>query len=366
MAARAGIGFTALDNGFAACDDVAAVQQICDSFDEHVIEALAARWLDILPCPYSPADHAAGYRYEISVRAGRVLPHPGPRHSRWPGVIFSKQAIRDNLDIGRPDQVGLIFGRRIMRTGPRATPGRFRTRVITDGRIPVPARRLQAFPKIKQYHKEGKALQNGNHDQRHPRLRHRQTADLTCPPCGQIGFHANRRLLAVERLSHDPAAGQAALRHLSQPLTTSAGTRIAGLRLGDPRAHALLAALCMFRLLPRGFANSDLRPIMARLLGLPAESITPGKMTYDLRRLRQRGFIARIPHTFRYQVTDAGLAQAVFLTRLHDRFLRTGLASLAGPGTGTGTITSTRGLAAATRAYTAAIDDLARHAGLAA
>ena len=42
MAARAGIGFTALDNGFAACDDVAAVQRICDSFDEQVIEALAA------------------------------------------------------------------------------------------------------------------------------------------------------------------------------------------------------------------------------------------------------------------------------------------------------------------------------------
>ena len=114
----------------------------------------------------------------------------------------------------------------------------------------------------------------------------------------------------------------------------------------------------MFRLLPCGFANSDMRPIMARLLGQPAESITPGKMTYDLRRLRQRGLIARIPRTFRYQVTDAGLAQAVFLTRLHDRFLRTGLASLAGP--------SNRGLAAATRAYTAAIDDLARHAGLAA
>ena len=34
MAARAGIGFTALDNGFAAVDDVAAVQAICDSFDE--------------------------------------------------------------------------------------------------------------------------------------------------------------------------------------------------------------------------------------------------------------------------------------------------------------------------------------------
>ncbi len=106
---------------------------------------------------------------------------------------------------------------------------------------------------------------------------------------------------------------------------------MAALRLGDPRACALLAALCIFRLLPRGFANRDLRPILAQLLGMPAESITPGKMTYDLRRLRMHGLIERIPGTFRYQVTDTGIAQAIFLTRLHDKFLRTGLATIASP-----------------------------------
>ena len=115
----------------------------------------------------------------------------------------------------------------------------------------------------------------------------------------------------------------------------------------------------MFRLLPRGFANRDLRPIMAQFLGVPAESIAPGKMTYDLRRLRQHGLIERIPHTFRYQVTGTGLAHALFLTRLHDRFLRTGLATLASPGI------SNRDLGAATRGCTA-VDDLARQAGLAA
>ena len=77
-------------------------------------------------------------------------------------------------------------------------------------------------------------------------------------------------------------------------------------------------------------------------------------------RLRQHGLIERIPRTFRYQVTGTGLAHALFLTRLHDRFLRTGLAALAAPAS------STRDLAAATRAYTSAIDDLARQAGLAA
>lgn len=357
MAARAGIGFTALDNGFAACDDVAAVQAICDGFGEQVIEALAARWLDILPCPYSPADHAAGYRYEISVLQAefsltQVLDKPAT------GRIFFEQAIRDNLDIGRPDQVGLIFGRRIMRTGPRATPGRFRTRVITDGVIPtlhVDYKRS----KIKQYHKEGKALRTETtvNNPRDFGIGKRLT---NLPALRATGFAANRRLLDVQKLSHDPAAGQAALHQISQPLTTAAGTRVPALRLGDPRAHALLAALCLFRLLPRGFANRDLRPILAQLLGVPAESITPGKMTYDLRRLRQRGFIERIPHTFRYQATDAGLAHALFLTRLHDRFLRTGLADLASPAA------SPRCLAAASRAYLSAIEDLARQAGLAA
>ena len=93
---------------------------------------------------------------------------------------------------------------------------------------------------------------------------------------------------------------------------------------------------------------------------MTAESITPGKITYDLRRLRCHGLIERIPHTFRYQVTDTGLARALFLTRLHDRFLRTGLAALASPPP------HSPALAAASRGYTRALDDLAASAGLAA
>jgi len=355
MAAGAGIAFTPLDNGFAACEDIAAVQAICDGFDETVIWDLAAKWTGILPCPFTDEDAAAGYRYDISVLQAefsrtQVLDKPVS------GRIFFEQAICDNLGIGRPDQVGLIFGRRIISKGKRATPGRFRTRVLTEGVIPS-LHVDYKHSKIKMY-KEGKALRTETtvNDTRDFGIGKRLT---NLPALRATGFTANRRLLDVLKLSHDPAAGQAALARISQPLTTPSGTRVPGLHLGDPRAHALLAALCMFRLVPRGFANRDLRPTLAQLLGVPAES-TPGKMTYDLRRLRQRGFIARIPHTFRYQVTDTGLAQAIFLTRLHDRFLRTGLAQLSGPGP------ASPNLAAATRAYTTAIDDLARRAGLAA
>jgi len=357
VAARAGIGFTPLDNGFAAVDDVAAVQQICDSFGETVIWDLAAKWMALLPCPFTAADAAAGYRYEVSVLQAefsltQVLDAPVT------GRIFFEQVIRDNLDIGRPDQVGLIFGRRIIRKGPRATPGRFRTRVITDGVVPT-LHIDYKHSKIKQYHKEGKALRTETtiNDSRDFGIGKRLD---NLPALRAAGFTATRRLLAVEKLSHDPADGQAAIRQICDPVITGTGTRVAGMRLGDPRVHALLAALCVFRLLPRGFANRDLRPIMAQLLGVPAESITPGKMTYDLRRLRRHGLIERIPGSFRYQVTGTGIAHALFLTRLHDRFLRTGLAVLAS------THRNERGLAAAARAYTSALDDLARQARLAA
>ena len=147
QAAKAGIGFVPLDNAFA---DVAAVQAICDGLDEGKITALATRLLAMLPYPFAAGDAAAGYRYELSVLQAefsltQVLDAPVT------GRIFFDQLIRDNLDLGRPDRVSLIFDRRIVRRGKRATPGRFRTRVITDGVVPS-LHVDYKNSKIKQYH----------------------------------------------------------------------------------------------------------------------------------------------------------------------------------------------------------------------
>ena len=78
---------------------------------------------------------------------------------------------------------------------------------------------------------------------------------------------------------------------------TPAGTRVAGMRLTDPRAQALLAVLCIFRLLPHGFTHADLRRHMAPVLGKTPELMTSGQITYDLRRLRLHGLIQRVPGT---------------------------------------------------------------------
>jgi hypothetical protein len=358
QAARAGIGFAALDNGFAAVDDPAAVQAICDSLTEDKIEALARKWLAILPSPYSAADQAAGYRYDISVLQAefsltQVLDRP------LSGRVFFDQVIHDNLGIGRPDQVGLIFGRRIVRKGPRATPGRFRTRVITEDVTPS-LHVDYKNSKIKQYHKLGKAIRTETtiNETRDFGIGKRLT---NLPALRQIGFSANRRLLGAQKLSHNPIAGADALAQVTDPVITPTGTRVAGLRLTDQRALALLAVLCIFRLLPHGFTNADLRRHLAPLLGKTPGLMTSGQITYDLRRLRLHGLIERVPGTFRYRVTDTGIRSARYLTRLHDRLLRTGLAQLADPDP-----PAPAPLRTADRAYQAAIDDLTTQAGLAA
>jgi len=358
QAAKAGIGFEALDNGFATVDDVAGLQAICDSLGPAQIDALLRKWLRILPTPFTDEDEAAGYRYELSILQAefsltQMLDAPVS------GRIFFEQVIRDNLDIGRPDHVALIFDRRILNGRKRKTPGRFRTRVITDGVIPS----LHADyknTKIKQYHKQGRALRtettiNNPHD-------FGVTKRLTSlPDLRQLGFTANRRLLSVQTISHDPIRGAKAFTDLTTPVLTDSATRIAGLRFGDDRVHALVRALLVHRLLPHGFTNRELRTLTAPLLGKRFEDITAGQMTYDLRRLRAHGLIERIPRSRRYHVTDTGLQHALLFTHAHDHLLRTGLALTSDPSPPRKTK-----LHNAARAYQAAFDELTQQARLAA
>ena len=80
------------------------------------------------------------------------------------------------------------------------------------------------------------------------------------PALREIGYTANRRLLHVQRLGHDPITGTDALHTITDAVTTLTGTRVPGLRLADRRSHALLQALLdVAAATPMGFANRDLR-----------------------------------------------------------------------------------------------------------
>jgi len=315
---RRQIPFTPLDNGIQASDRPARVQRIADELDAAKIDAVFRKWLRRLPHPFAPAHRAAGYRYHLSILQAefaltQVLDRP------LTGRCFFEEVLRENLDLGRPDRMQLIFDRRVT----RRTPGLFRTRILTDG--VVPSLHVQyKKSKVKQYHKEGQALRtettvNDTYDFAIGRaLRH-------LPALREIGFTANRRLLRAESLSHDCLIGDDQFHALTHPVLHEA-QRAAGLRFDDRRTQALLHALCLFALAPTGFRQRDLRPLVAQLLGRDPTAYAAGQMTYDLRRLRLHGLIARAPRSHRYQVTETGLRVALFTARLYARAVRPALA----------------------------------------
>ncbi len=352
-----GLTFEALDNGFLSCEDPRRLQEICSSFGPDDIRGLLDRWLTRIPSPFTDTDRDAGYTYDVSVLQAefsltQVLDRP------LSGRVFFEEVIRDNLDLGRPDQVSLIFDRRVFHHGPHQTPSRFRTRVLTQGVIPS-IHVDYKHSRIKQYFKEGRALRTETtiNDSRDFDIGKRL---INLPALGQVGFSANRRLLDIEHATHDTFRADEAFTAINQPAIIG-DQRAAGLRFGDPRTQALLHCLVLFRFQPDGFTNRDLRTHLAPLLGRPPDTVTPGQVTYDLRRLRLHGLIRRLPHTHRYELTDLGRATAPFLTRLHDRAIRRGLGALTEPA-------NIRGhhLRAAANTYDNAITRLLNDAGLAA
>jgi hypothetical protein len=322
--ANRGIEYEALDNGIADCAKVEVAQAIADDLSAERIEALLRKWLGRLPHPFTRKDRQAGYRYEVSIIQAefsltQVLDRP------LSGRALFEDIIRQNLDLGRPDQVHLIFDRRIL---PR-TPSRFRTRVITEGVTPslhIDYKRSR----IKQYHKEGRALRTET-TINNPRDFDVGKRLKNLPLLREIGFKANRRLLDVETCDRDCILGETAFQQLQAPLVV--GTqRVSALRFGERRTLAALGALALFHLHAVDFRNSDLRLRLAQLLELPLDAISSGRMSYELRRLRLRGLIERIPRTHRYRVTPLGRRLATYLTRLYAHLFTPALADLAEAG----------------------------------
>jgi hypothetical protein len=298
QARQIGLGFTSLDNGFLACDDPERLQTICDGL--------------------GPTDVQ---RWQLEVSRTQVFDQPVQ------GRHFFEAVIRENLDLGRPDRISLLFPKRITRRTPVPAHG-YRTRVITTGIAPS----LHVEYKhtdVKQYFKEERALRTETTINDPTDFQSRKALE-TLPELRATGARINEQVLTVERVSHACSLSQDALAQLQTPRLQD-GQRIPALRFGDPRVLALLQALCGFAHLPAGFRNRDLRPHVAALLGRDLTTYSRGAMTYDLRRLRLHGLIVRVPRTHRYTLTSFGLRVAFFCSKVHLRILRPGSATLVDP-----------------------------------
>jgi hypothetical protein len=317
---KAGIAYTALDNGFLSCADPERLEKICARLGPGAVQSFFWRWYRRLPSPLTEADVRAGYGYELAFRQFEisdtmVFDRPPAGRAWFEGVI------RDHLDIGRPHQVALFFGRPVS----SRTPGTFRTRVITKGVDPI----LTCYYKssrLKQYCKEGRALRT--------ELVICDTRDfgILRRVCAQnwyalraVGESANRRLCDAEAADAMPAPDVATFHQVTRPTRTDDGLYAPSLRFGDARVAAVLSALVGFCYVARGFTNRDLVDRTRALLPAP---YTARQATYDLRRLTRKGLITRIPQSNRYQLRPLGRRVAVLFTKAYGRVLTPTLTAL--------------------------------------
>ena len=316
QARKEGVEFGALANGFASCDDPERLQAICDRFGPADVQGFFDRWIERIPTPLTPADRAGGYWWELSMRqveVSRTLVFDDPRRARR----FFEALVADNVGIGRPEAVSVVFGRRVQAN----TPGIFRTRLFGRG-TEVSMDFRYKHSRVKQYLKEGRALRIETVINKPSDIGVRARLEHLPELVGKARG-VNRRLLMIERAGQGCAIGSALFERIHQPYVRE-GQRTGALRFGDQRAMALAGALCLMVHAVTGFTNASLRGLVAGLLG---RDYGASQMTYDLRRLRLHGLIERIPHTKTYTLTPEGIRVAVFYTKLDRRLLHPLLAA---------------------------------------
>src|SRR5450755_20104 len=311
QATRAGVEFTALSNGFATCDQPERLQAICDTFGPDHVQAFFDRWIQAIPTPLTVKDRAAGFWWELSMRqveVSRTLVIDDPRRAR----SFFEALVQDNIGIGRPEEVALVFARHLRR--PTQHP--YQTRIFSSGtEVRIDFRYKHS--RVKQYLKDGRALR--------VETVINKPADLgvaarlhNLPELIDKARAVNQRLLMIERAGQSCAIGSALYERIHQP-RTNGGQRTGALRFGDQRAMALAGALCHHLPAVTGFTNKSLRGLVTGHLG---QDYSTNKMSYDLRRLRLHGLIQRVPRKNTYMLTPDGIRVAVFYTKLQNRLLR--------------------------------------------
>lgn len=321
---KAGITFEALDNGFAECADPAYLQARCHQRTGDKGQAFFDRWVDQLPWPLTPMERAAGYQHELSVWR-REVSRTQVFLDAEQGRALVENLIGDNLDLGRPDRVRLVFDRRLT----KRTLSEFSTAVITSGVMPS-IRIHYKHSALTQYLKEGRALRtemmiNNPRDFDSPRGIAHFDALVA------LGQSCNDRLLEQEKVSQDCFVPLEQVRELGQSTVDAQGQRAPALRFGDQRVMAVLAALAGFGHIPGRLSHKHLRQPVSELLGATARRYTGAQMSYDLRRLRLKGLVECVPKSHAYIRTELGAKVAVFFTKLHARLFRPGLAAIATP-----------------------------------
>jgi hypothetical protein len=314
----AGIGFTELSNGFASCDDPAGLQAICDTFTAGTVKMWFERWMAKLPLPLTPVDRDAGFWWELSMRqieVSRTLVFDDDCHAR----AFFEALLADNMDLGRPENVELLFRRGTRAGRPTHPPsgGGFKTKIDRCCDL-VTVNVFYKNSRAKQYLKDGVALRIETvvNDARDLRC-NRMLSNLNELQAKARAI--NTQLLETETVGQGPALVSPVIERITKPTVTDDGRKAPALRFGDLRVQALAGALANMLFAVTAITNKHLRVLMTGLLHRP---YSLNQASYDLARLTRNGLIQRIPNRNQYILTRDGHLFAHIYTKVYDRVLR--------------------------------------------
>jgi hypothetical protein len=235
------------------------------------------------------------------------------------GREFFEEVIRDNLDLGRPDRVQLIFDRVVT----KKTPGEFKTCVMQDGVRPSLHINYKNFG-LKRYFKEGRG--SGTEGTfRNPKRFWSQQGSIQPAVPAEAGAADQPAPAGSQRVSHNSGLSGDSIQRVVQTTVTEDGEKAPALKLGQTPVMALFLALTFFQHPIDGLHNRDLRQLVADLLRRHCRPIHHQPDDF-LRRLRLKGMIFRPQRTNRYFVTPYGWKVARLFLHLETRVFRPAIA----------------------------------------
>lgn len=326
-----GIDFQQCSNAFLNCGNPKRLQELADSLTAKDLITCGQKWLAYFTPFFSERERKqAGCQHRLFFAQTEYCDN----------LIFHRRAALDKLhqrlldsnrNIGQPDKITTIFGRKVT----KHYPGELKT-VIEDLDLPNPVIRSHyGSGFIKQYVRDRLALRtepatNNVADyginkavENLPRLREKTASVID-------------HYLDVQQDILETFIDRGQLRKLAEPTVLPNGKRIPGLKLDHPRLLAVMHALVRFAHIAAGgtFTTRDIHSHTTKALGTSLDQYSLASLRYDLSKLRAKGLVERVPQSRRYRLAGKGYSICVVFLKLFERIYAPLTAGLLRPFTG--------------------------------
>ena len=361
---QAGIRFCQTGNAFRRCGDPAALQEIADSLTAKDLLRCGHKWLKrLIPFFRASERRAHGCWHQLFFAQVEYCDN----------LIFRRRAALDQLgdrlldanrNLGRPDKLTVIFGRRIS----KHYPGKLQTE-IEDLHL--------GNPVMRSYYKNGFAK---HYVRDHDVLRFEAASNdvkgdyginkavKNLVPLREKQQGITERYQNVQQDILETFLNRGELRKLGEPTLRPNGKRIPGLKLDHARQLAVMSSLVRFSHVAAGdtFSTAELQAAAAEALGISAEQCPLAALRYELWKLRAKGLVEKLPHSRRYQLLPNGYRICLLFLKLFDKIYAPLTAGLLHPYPGDRTITQNRlhQLDKLYQSVAAALDELVTAVGL--